>query len=142
MENLIEKKEVKDRVIFHDAVPAHELWKYIGAADISMALIEPVSKSYYLALPNKLFESIQARTPVIGSDLPEIKKIIVKYKVGEVCRFDNMADIYRAVKDIKENKKKQEEYRKNEEEASKELCWERESRHLADAYKKIWITLS
>lgn len=138
LENLIEKRNVKDRVIFYDAVPACELWKYIGAADISMAIVEPVAKSYYLALPNKLFESIQAHTPVVGSDLPEIKKIILQYKVGEVCSADNIADIYRAVKDIKEDKKKQEQYRKNEEDVSGELCWEMEQRRLKEAYIKIY----
>lgn len=141
LENLIEKMNVKDRVVFYDAVPACELWKYIGAADISMAIVEPVAKSYYLALPNKLFESIQAHTPVVGSDLPEMKRIISEYKVGEVCKADNITDIYRAVKNIKEDKKKQEQYKKNEEEASEELCWEREQTKLKEAYKNIWVSL-
>lgn len=141
LENLIEKMNVKDRVVFYDAVPVCELWKYIGAADISMAIVEPVAKSYYLALPNKLFESIQAHTPVVGSDLPEMKRIILEYKVGEVCRADNIADIYRTVKDIKEDNKKQEQYKKNEEEASGELCWEREQTKLKEAYKNIWGSL-
>lgn len=142
LERLIEKLEVKDHVLFHGAVPLDELWKYIGAADISMVIIEPVAKSYYLALPNKLFESIQAHMPVVGSNLPEIERIIQQYEIGETCRGDDIRDIYRAVRNIKEDKKKKEQYRKNGEEASKELCWEKESRHLADAYKKIWISLS
>lgn len=142
LERLIEKLEVKDRVLFHGAVPLDELWKYIAAADISMVIIEPVAKSYYLALPNKLFESIQAHMPVVGSNLPEIERIIRQYEIGEICRGDDIRDIYRAVRNIKEDKKKKEQYRKNGEEASKELCWEKESWRLADAYKKIWISLS
>lgn len=136
LEELIVRLDVKDRVLFHDAVPHCELWKYIGAADISMTVIEPVAKSYYLCLPNKLFESIQAHTPIVGSDFPEIKKIICQYKIGEVCKQDEVADVYRAVKEIKDNKEKQEQYRKNAEEASKGLCWEMESLRLMGAYRK------
>lgn len=141
LENLIEKLEVKDRVVFYKAVPQHKLGEYIGAADISMIIIEPIVKSYYLALPNKLFESIQSHTPVVGSDLPEIKKIICQYKIGEVCRNDNVKDIYRAVEDIKRDRKKQEQYRRNEEDASTELCWEMESKCLTDAYRELWNSL-
>lgn len=140
LECAVEKLNVKDRVLFYGAVPQYELWKYIGAADMSMVISEPIVKSYYLGLPNKLFESIQAHTPIVGSALPEIERIIHQYKIGEVCRYDDMADIYRAVKEIKENKEKREQYRENGKEASKELCWERESRRLAEAYKKIWIS--
>ena len=139
LECLIEKLNVKGRVLFHKVVPQYELWKYIGAADVSIVIIESIVKSYYLALPNKLFESIQAHIPIVGSNLPEIEKIICQYRVGEVCRHDDVADIYRAVKEIKDNKEKQEQYRKNAEEASKELCWEKESRRLMEAYKRIWI---
>lgn len=139
LEKYVEQMAVKDRVLFHEAVSQSELWKYVGAADIGMIIGDSIHKSYFLSLPNKLFESIQAHIPIIGSDFPEIKKIICQYKVGEVCRYDDMADIYRAVKKIKDNKEKQEQYRKNAEEASKVLCWEKEKDILKKAYQKILL---
>lgn len=138
LQEYINKIGVRNRVMFHEAVPLSELWKYIGAVDISMAIVEPIARSYYLSLPNKLFEGIQAHTPIVGSELPEIKKIIENYGVGNTCDPNDVRDIYRAVKEIKDSKAKQKEYRRNAEEASKELCWEVESERLKTAYKGIW----
>lgn len=129
---------VDNRILFTSSVPAEELWKYIGAADNSMVLIEPVVRSYYYALPNKLFEGIQAGTPVIGSDLPEIRRIVKKYDIGEVCRYEETKDIYRAVESIKCSDERKKKIRKNEEKAAEILCWEVESKRLKAAYRKIW----
>jgi glycosyltransferase involved in cell wall biosynthesis len=43
------------------------------------------SLSYYTSLPNKLFEYIIAGIAVIGSDSPEIGRIVKETGVGEVA---------------------------------------------------------
>ncbi|MBE2187355.1 MAG: glycosyltransferase family 4 protein [Rhodothermales bacterium] len=42
-------------------------------ADASVCVIEPISESYRLALPNKMLESLACEVPVIASDLPEMR---------------------------------------------------------------------
>lgn len=137
----IQKLNIENRVMFHSAVNPGELWKYIGAADVSLVLIENVGRSYYLSLPNKLFESILSHTPVVGSDFPEIKRIITKYDIGEVCNPENKDEIYASINKLRKDKNRYTQCKKNEEKASKELCWELESRKLRDAYKILCRSL-
>ena len=139
-ENLIgrvQKLHIGDRIVFLNAVPIKELWKYVGAADLSMVSIVPVVKSYYFALPNKLFESIQSLTPIIASDLPEIKKIVQSYKIGLLNKPDDVKDIISCVNTMKEDKTQYKLFKKNLEIAKKELCWEKEKKILFETYKAI-----
>lgn len=139
-ENLIgrvQKLHIGDRIVILNAVPIKELWKYVGAADVSMVSIVPVVKSYYFALPNKLFESIQSLTPVIASDLPEIKKVVQSYKIGLLNKPDDVEDIVNCVNTMKENKTQYKLFKENLEIAKQELCWEKEKKILFEAYKTI-----
>lgn len=135
--SLAAKEGVSDRIYWHDAVPNTELVKYIGAADASMMIIEPVTESYRLALPNKLFESIQACTPVIASSLLEMKKIVDSYGVGLTCSYDDQNDIDRVVHQMRSDKDNYLKYKRNIAHAAEELCWENESVKLTDAFSTM-----
>lgn len=86
-----------DRVVIHGRVPAEELVPRLAAATLSAVLIEPVSESYRLAAPNKLFDSLAAGTPVIASDLPVIAGITRETGAGVLCDPTDPRDIARAV---------------------------------------------
>ncbi len=73
---------VADRVHWLGSVPYDELHAYTCGADLGLCLIEPLSLSYEYALPNKLFEYMNARIPSIVSDLPALRLHIEKYHVG------------------------------------------------------------
>ncbi len=98
LEQLTEQNQVRDRVVFLDAVPFYELYKYTYGADIGLTLISGNGLSYYHALPNKLFEYIQAGLPVIGSNYPEIARIIDGERIGLSVDPRNIAAIHRALK--------------------------------------------
>jgi glycosyltransferase involved in cell wall biosynthesis len=53
-------------------------------ADVGIVPYVPVNINNYFASPNKLFEYIQAGLPVVGSDLPFLRKIILGDKIGYV----------------------------------------------------------
>lgn len=137
LQKLILDYNVSDKVIFHDAVNIDILWKYIGAADLGICYIVPTTKSYYFALPNKLFENIQAKTPVIVSDLPEMRRIIDEYSVGEVCVANNADALKNSIRHILENEEYRDKLRKNTLFAREVLCWENEKLRLIDAYEKL-----
>ncbi|SVE22653.1 uncharacterized protein METZ01_LOCUS475507, partial [marine metagenome] len=61
------KYNMEDRVFFIDSVPYEELANFSNSAYIGLSLIQPISKSYENALPNKLFEYAVSGLPVICS---------------------------------------------------------------------------
>lgn len=65
-----------------DPVPHSDVVGYISSADYGLVIIEPISLSYELALPNKLFECAFAGLPVVASDNPEIRSVVSEYSLG------------------------------------------------------------
>lgn len=85
LEAMVAKRGVGDRVKFFGPIPNEELLDWTAAADIGMCNIVNSSLSYYTSLPNKLFEYLMAGIPVIGSDSPEIGRVVAETGAGEVC---------------------------------------------------------
>jgi glycosyltransferase involved in cell wall biosynthesis len=69
----------------HKPVSHNHVVELVASADIGLCLVENVSLSDYYCLPNKLFEYCFAGLHILGSDFPEIKKVIEDYKVGICC---------------------------------------------------------
>ena len=121
-----EELEISDRVFFTGSINQNDLINYTAGADIGLCLIENISISYYHALPNKLFEYIMAGLPVLASNLPQMKKIVNEYNVGESIDIENEENIVTTLKRWLLNKALLDSYRMNSNEASKELNWQKE----------------
>lgn len=137
LNKMVESYNLKNRVMFHPAVPLSELWKYVGAVDLSLMMIEGTAKSYYYSLPNKFFESIQALTPIVASAFPEMKAIIDKYKIGLTCNPDNIEEINSCVERMRTDHAFYNQCKNNLKIAKKELCWENEKHVLEDAFRGL-----
>ena len=137
LKNMIVANHLERIVVFHDAVPQDELWKYVGAVDVGVVMIDNICLSYYYSLPNKFFQNVQVHTPIIGSDFPEIKRMIEKYNIGLVCKADSPEALRTAIMRLKDDKALYNTFKENLKIASKELCWENEKKILIDAYKAI-----
>lgn len=135
LKKIILELNVHDRVLFHPAVPISELWKYVGAVDLSLMMIQASAKSYYYALPNKFFESIQALTPIVASDFPEMKRLIDQYKIGLTCDPEDMEAINACVERMRTDHGFYKQCKKNLQRAKADLCWEKEKQVLIDAFK-------
>lgn len=81
---IVKNLRLEERVCFVGEVPYNELHDYTCSADIGLSIIEPISLSYQLALPNKMFEYVRAGIPQIATSLPAMQKIIEKHEIG-VC---------------------------------------------------------
>lgn len=125
LENFAQKLGVASRVIFAGTVTQDELLLYTAGADIGCTLIENISKSYYYALPNKLFEYVAAGIPVLASNLPQMKKIINEYGVGKYVNPDDPDDILKALEYLCDPQIR-EQIKCNSVKASKELNWNTE----------------
>lgn len=84
-----EELEVKfknnNRINFLPTVPLEQLVTFLNRFDIGYYILPPVNFNTKFALPNKLFEFIQARLCVAFSPSPEMKAVIEKYNLGIVA---------------------------------------------------------
>ena len=69
----------------HPPVKHAEVVGFIRECDFGICMIENVSLSDYLCLPNKLFEYCFAGLPVLASDFPELSRVVEKHDLGVVC---------------------------------------------------------
>ncbi|MCS7012833.1 MAG: glycosyltransferase [Chloroherpetonaceae bacterium] len=113
-------------------VPYQELLPLTASADIGVALIEPLSESYQLALPNKLFEYVMAGVPVLTTDLPAMKEIVEQHKVG--LAVPATADEKSLAEAVITLQSKIEHYRHNCQQARKVLNWEAQEARLLDFF--------
>ncbi|MDX2129805.1 MAG: glycosyltransferase [Chloroherpetonaceae bacterium] len=132
LQQLVESLSLSERVFFAGKVPYEELLDHTASADIGISLIEPISKSYELALPNKLFEYTLAGIPSLVSNLPALKDTVEKYKIGKVAEHDSPTSIIESILHL--NKEK-EYYRANCQRASRVLNWQAQEVRLIDFFK-------
>ena len=130
-------ENVEKRVLFMDAVKIQELYKYVGAVDVGMIIIENSCKSYYLCLPNKFFENIQSLTPVITSNFPELQKLTEQYQIGLCIDPADIHGIAAAIEEMRDNKEFYNRCKENLKVAKRELCWENEKEKLKNAYADL-----
>lgn len=125
LENYVSELQMMDRVKFTGTISQNELLSYTASADIGCVLIENISRSYYYALPNKLFEYIAVGIPVLASNLPQMVQIIDEYGVGKYVDPDNRREIIDVVELLRDP-----EFRKtikaNAEIAHQRLNWDSE----------------
>jgi glycosyltransferase involved in cell wall biosynthesis len=115
------------KIHHHAAVPHSEVVRITNTADIGLCMIEPVSLSDYYALPNKLFEYLDAGLHIICSDMPEISKIIREYDLGIVTelsesKLKNVILQYESIKPPRNNI------------FIEELTWNYQKKKLIDLY--------
>ncbi len=88
MHDLRDQLGLQHRVHFTGSIPYKELLQWTASADVGLCFVEPISLSYKLALPNKLFEYAMAGTPALVSDLPAMRRVIEQYPFGELLPAD------------------------------------------------------
>ena len=129
------EKSWNSRIIFIGRVPFTELATYTALASVGVSLEEDLGKNYRYALPNKLFDYIQAGKPVVVSDLLEMSAIVSSYKCGEILKERSPQMLAQAIEKILCDETN--EYQKGSIRAAEELCWEKESAKVVEVYNEI-----
>lgn len=130
---LTKQKGLNNRIKFFGRLSLEKLKDITYQAKIGLSFEEDLGKNYRFALPNKLFDYIQANIPVLVSDLPEMKNVVKQYNIGEVIAERNPKQIAKQILKIVEDADKYTQYLKI---ASEELCWENEKGKLLNIFKK------
>ncbi|NOX86039.1 MAG: glycosyltransferase family 4 protein [Chlorobi bacterium] len=136
LKEMVKDNKLEDRVIFRPRQPHDELYKLTCAADLGLTLDKDTNINYRYSLPNKLFDYIQARIPVLASPLPEIKKIVEKYDIGDFIAGHEPATIAEKVNEILANQELMSKWKKNVNFAASELTWANEEQVLKNIFKE------
>lgn len=125
---LTSERQLESRVILLPKQPYEQLRKYTSVADAGLTLDKGVHFNYYYSLPNKLFDYIHARVPVVASPLPEVQRIVRQFGVGEVIEDWSPEKIAQAVITVLEHGSSH--YAEALEQAAQTLTWENESNSI------------
>lgn len=136
LKKLVIRQKLKN-VRFTGKLPQEELIKLTCKADAGISLEEDFGLNYRYALPNKLFDYIQARIPVIISDLPEMRKVVTEYDIGLVApdhEPESLAALFRKV--LWDHALRQ-KWAVNLEKAARELTWESEDQKIRHIFGRF-----
>jgi len=130
-------KEFEERfpnIHFHPAVRPQEVHLYTRDCDVGISLIENVCLSYYLSLPNKLFEYIMSGLPVIVSDFPEMTAVVNQGRCGWTVPVEKEA-VFSLISGL--SKDDVDEKRSNALEYRKTLGWHNEEKVIVSALRNV-----
>jgi len=122
-------------VVFLGKIDPASLLNYTVQADAGISLEEDLGLNYRYALPNKLFDYIQAGIPVLVSDLPEMKSVVETFNIGLVSDARTPEVLASFFMQVLYNEEKRALWKSNLEKAANELCWENEEKKLMALYK-------
>ncbi|HEU0235686.1 MAG TPA: glycosyltransferase [Candidatus Limnocylindrales bacterium] len=103
VDRLVADPSTAGRVHFLPAVRPQDVVEWVAGADADVMAIQPTDLNSRLSSPNKLFESIAAGVPVVSSDLPVRRRILVDDPdgpLGELCDPTDPASIAAAIRRV------------------------------------------
>lgn len=133
-EDLVNKEKLQCKVQFLGKLLPEDLRKITLTADCGMSIEENGGESYFYSLPNKVLDCIQARVPLILSNLPEMQNIKRQFDIGEIIKDHQPEHIALAIQSVLD--KGRQNYLPELEKAAHLLCWENEEIKLMQVFEK------
>lgn len=120
-----------DRVTVHDPVPYAELLTTLNAYDVGIHVLPATTFNNKLALPNKIFDYLQARLGVLIGPSEEMTYYIGRYGIGEVTTDFSREAITAAMNGLSQESVTG--FKQNADRAAEELAGE----HQVDIWERI-----
>jgi glycosyltransferase involved in cell wall biosynthesis len=84
-EEIVKRAELSANVRIIPAVEPDRIVSTLSGYDLGLIMFAPVNLNLRHCMPNKLFEMVQARLPVVSTPLPDISQFLTQNKVGFVA---------------------------------------------------------
>ena len=135
LEELKRRASSNPRIAFVSPVSPDAVVEAISAYDVGVYSLPPYSFNARYALPNKLFDFIQARLCLAIGPSPEMRRIVEQYGCGVVAEdftADALASTLRAL-----DREKVEACRRAADVAAADLCYERSAEVLLATARRL-----
>lgn len=136
IEKLVIDLSLEKRVKMFGKLPFSQLKKHTQKADLGISFEKNMGLNYYFALPNKLFDYINAEIPILASPFPEMKRIIDNYKIGAYLQSRQPKILAKQISEILENTNQLKIWKQNLKIAKSELCWQNEAKILKQIFEE------
>ncbi|EPR76627.1 Capsular polysaccharide synthesis enzyme [Leifsonia rubra CMS 76R] len=97
------KRQVQEEhlpVRFDDPVPVGDIATYINKFDVLVMFYPPLNRNLEFALPNKLFEALQARLALVMGESPMMTEILTEYSNGVIAAGWSADDLTHALEPL------------------------------------------
>ncbi|MBH0053571.1 glycosyltransferase family 1 protein [Salinibacterium sp. SWN139] len=85
--------QLGERVTLHPPVPHDELIDILHRYDAGLHILPPTNTNIRLALPNKFFDSVQARLGMVIGPTVDMERLLQEYDLGVAAAGFDVADI-------------------------------------------------
>ena len=124
-------------VRFHGSVPASDVARFISDADIAVLPILPSSRSHQYAMPNKLFEALQANLPILGTELVEMSAFLKTHRLGVSYNPFSADSFGAALEQILQDREPTSARRARAMKVAQEYSWEVQGDKLCAVYESL-----
>ena len=126
------KRPIEKQLHFLPYVPAADLPQYLSSADVAV-IPQTETENHRIAMPNKLFESIHAKLPILVSDVGAVSTFVEAKRIGVSFKSGSPESLAKEGSVLLENAVK---YRNNiSQELLTQTTWDFQSKALLDVYK-------
>jgi len=137
LKSMVEDLNLSKKVFFKDKMPYDNLMEYTKIADLGLSLDKNTNLNYSYSLPNKVFDYIQANTPILASNTKVISKLILSNNIGSITDSHNPKELAKTIENIFLNEQQYSNWCENLKDIAKELNWENESKKLMEIFNSI-----
>lgn len=134
LKTMVAENHLEEKVQFVGRVPYDKMMNYTYHADLGLSLDKDTNPNYRFSLPNKIFDYIHTTTPIISSDLIELKRVIEKYNVGKIIPDHSPEAIAETINSILNDPQLLSTLKENCKAAALKENWEEESKVLEAIY--------
>ncbi|HYY49066.1 MAG TPA: glycosyltransferase family 4 protein [Thermoplasmata archaeon] len=100
---LAQRAGVGDRVSLVGRVPRRDVSRYTAAFDLALVLPPPASRNYLTTLPNKAYDCMAVGVPILASDLPALRRLIVDEARAGIVVAPEVRAVREAIMDLRGN---------------------------------------
>jgi len=138
--SLIEKVKglkLQEKVFIIGKMPYENLIQYTRIADLGLSLDKNTNLNYEYSLPNKVFDYVQAKTPLLVSNRKLVAEFVSENTIGKVVTTHNPKLLAKIISEIFEDKEQYALWKRNLINVASIYNWENESEKLKSIYSNL-----